>query len=470
MIRRLLCACVGAVFVGVLAVPHVAVAKPPDLPEDGKFTLAPAGAPFAPFVRRRPSRKTPPAWYDHPQSSAESGVLSGVLRDREREAMVEALGGNSAFCGWTPPRFEGEWKWLISYWTAYQQPPTPEQNDGYVRPIVTGVDYAYQVATDAPASEDETPEQTVEVLPMPQEEPEVTCPYLRQQRADRHACQLADPEMGRDVMDNLKRLEEADNLLKLAQELADNGCFDEAMECCEQAADLCPGSPCAARANAAIIEYEWERIWRPENPSFVPPAWARYDVFPDDETPGTQLMVSGMMKACHLLMGQGMQHQAAELARQAYALDPQRVAADPLVYKMHLLAETPLAQPDGASEESEPPTCPYCPKTGKPINAIVPKKKKSKANDTSHMPPLSEIVPLEIAINTTSGLRVNAECPLGGNVYHLRYRDGSLSIWKTTDDSKAVDPRQIEYEWERIWFTEMPSRLTPERIHGGIRP
>jgi hypothetical protein len=29
--------------------------------------------------------------------------------------------------------------------------------------------------------------------------------------------------------------------------------------------------------------------------------------------------------------------------------------------------------------------------------------------------------------------------------------------------------RQIEYEWERIWFTDEPSHLTPERINGGIQ-
>jgi hypothetical protein len=32
----------------------------------------------------------------------------------------------------------------------------------------------------------------------------------------------------------------------------------------------------------------------------------------------------------------------------------------------------------------------------------------------------------------------------------------------------SEDLRQIEYEWERIWFTDQPSHLTPERVHGGI--
>jgi hypothetical protein len=33
----------------------------------------------------------------------------------------------------------------------------------------------------------------------------------------------------------------------------------------------------------------------------------------------------------------------------------------------------------------------------------------------------------------------------------------------------SEDLRQIEYEWERIWFTDEPSHMTPERVHGGIQ-
>ena len=34
--------------------------------------------------------------------------------------------------------------------------------------------------------------------------------------------------------------------------------------------------------------------------------------------------------------------------------------------------------------------------------------------------------------------------------------------------NNSEDLRQIEYEWERIWFTDQPSHLTPERVHGGL--
>ena len=35
--------------------------------------------------------------------------------------------------------------------------------------------------------------------------------------------------------------------------------------------------------------------------------------------------------------------------------------------------------------------------------------------------------------------------------------------------SNSEDLRQIEYEWERIWFVDEPSHMTPERVHGGIQ-
>jgi hypothetical protein len=35
--------------------------------------------------------------------------------------------------------------------------------------------------------------------------------------------------------------------------------------------------------------------------------------------------------------------------------------------------------------------------------------------------------------------------------------------------NQSEDLRQIEYEWERIWFTDHPSHLTPERVEGGIQ-
>lgn len=35
--------------------------------------------------------------------------------------------------------------------------------------------------------------------------------------------------------------------------------------------------------------------------------------------------------------------------------------------------------------------------------------------------------------------------------------------------NQSEDLRQCEYEWQRIWFTDQPSHMTPERVHGGIQ-
>jgi hypothetical protein len=36
--------------------------------------------------------------------------------------------------------------------------------------------------------------------------------------------------------------------------------------------------------------------------------------------------------------------------------------------------------------------------------------------------------------------------------------------------NQSEDLRQLGKEWRRIWFNDMPSHLTPERVHGGIVP
>ena len=35
--------------------------------------------------------------------------------------------------------------------------------------------------------------------------------------------------------------------------------------------------------------------------------------------------------------------------------------------------------------------------------------------------------------------------------------------------NSSEDLKAIEYEWRTIWFTDQPSHLTPERVHGGIQ-
>ena len=35
--------------------------------------------------------------------------------------------------------------------------------------------------------------------------------------------------------------------------------------------------------------------------------------------------------------------------------------------------------------------------------------------------------------------------------------------------NQSEDLRQIEQEWMRFWFTDQPSHMTYERVHGGIQ-
>lgn len=35
---------------------------------------------------------------------------------------------------------------------------------------------------------------------------------------------------------------------------------------------------------------------------------------------------------------------------------------------------------------------------------------------------------------------------------------------------QSEDLRQIRDEWRRFWFTDMPSHMTYQRVHGGIGP
>jgi hypothetical protein len=36
--------------------------------------------------------------------------------------------------------------------------------------------------------------------------------------------------------------------------------------------------------------------------------------------------------------------------------------------------------------------------------------------------------------------------------------------------NQSEDLRQIQGEWERFWFLDQPSHMTPERTNGGVAP
>jgi hypothetical protein len=492
--------------------PARTAAKPPDLPMNETITVAPKTAPVVEpsaetIYEALPASVPTPALYELRPTARRTLVgsmllgINPMLGWLPTEKALDAphdhpqrVAGDDIFCNfpkapvigvWSSGRStiyygEGDWlKWLVTHWAARHQVPAPQQNEGYLSGIAWGMD------KETPAEESEAPPALApELLPMPKEEPAtdgITCPYLRQQRMDRHACQLADPEIGRDVLANLERLQQSDDLLELAAKLIRDGYIIEAMECCALVADLCPGSPCADRAACMMLD-----LCLGLRESMVTTEEAEAKTEECQTKPGVEQQVDGLMKACRLLMNEGLHERAAELARQAYALDPERVMADPLIYKMHLLADTPAKQPFGSthpagkSEESEEPaTCPYCPSSGKPIQGILKQKKESKSGPTTllvpALPPIEyEVVPTLDRVLTESaktapaagaeeaseeeqpsglpdliesmmgsvgvradGARLSCEWSCGGNVYHLRYGCGCLAIWKTPDASKS---------------------------------
>jgi hypothetical protein len=135
---------------------------------------------------------------------------------------------------------------------------------------------------------------------------------------------------------------------------------------------------------------------------------------PADSKAGVAVQVRFLMKACHDAMECGRHQKAADLARQAYALDAEKVQADPMVYKMHLLADwhpgAVKTCPGGHGdypiecEESPPATpakpmsrgcgmgcpqaggpcdcCEECPKNGCPIKDVLMKVQEA---DTGYL-------------------------------------------------------------------------------------
>jgi tetratricopeptide (TPR) repeat protein len=334
-----------------------------------------------------------------------------------------------------------------------------------------------------------------------------TCPYLRQQMRKAPAVASTDGR-AHGVLDNLERLTEANELLELAEVLANEGDVEEAMECCDRAAQLCPGSPTADRAvdtktelalgivrppsggeettEAEEQEIDWwnslwldlfEQMGLPLKQHGEPEGRNSTEALPQAETEtGNREMVRGLMKACHLLMSQGMHHEAAEVARQAFALDPEFVQADPLIYKMHLLAASPSSD---TSEASEPPTCPYCGKAAQPIRGIVAEPEQRTTQLVPHLPDVDvDVVPalervlteeaqptagaeeasetavdpnldalrkmientIDATTNADGSLRLSVDCSLGGSLFHLRYTHGGLAIWKSPDAS-TIPPK-----------------------------
>jgi hypothetical protein len=87
---------------------------------------------------------------------------------------------------------------------------------------------------------------------------------------------------------------------------------------------------------------------------------------------GVRVQVEGLLKACYLALEDGRSEKAADLARQAHALAPELVEADPVLYKLHLVAGSSVG---AGRSRHEPEKCeaPACPAVSRgPSNLTLP--------------------------------------------------------------------------------------------------
>jgi hypothetical protein len=147
-------------------------------------------------------------------------------------------------------------------------------------------------------------------------------PPMRCPRFDRSeecgGCRDATYEQMPSVLENLENLAAAQELRAKARRLAEDGFAAAARKCFEQARQLCPGCP--------------------GNREDVEPGCEEEETHHSYQS-GVSVMVDGLMKACYLSLAIGRYGHAVDLARQAYALDPERVQSDPVVSRLQLLAD-----------------------------------------------------------------------------------------------------------------------------------
>jgi hypothetical protein len=496
------------VLLGVLALPALAAAEPPAGLSAGAliFPEPPAAPPSL-----RPARIPVPALYRLGVTARQTlagSLLYGIhplLALTPTADFLDAPGdhpqpvaGDDIFSSYPPPRHitygwstygwgqvetdESDWyKWLIGLFIKLHLPPEPEPE----------VELAQLCVGDGAAESSQSAAEKLQVMPKEDESAEAhfTCPYLREQAADRHVRLMADPQITQDVLSNLQNLEEADRLFELAGDLMRQGRVGEAMTCYEVIRRLVPGSRFEEQVDEALAEFgvavpaesaeQQEQETAPQAqqesacwleklfgflqavgvpmPPLVnvrssdcqPPCQVQCEWESSwySEEAGVQEQVSGLLKACRLAAEAGDTAHAADLAREAFALDPERVAADPLVYKMHLLtaAQKPDARPSAKCGSRPGFECPAC---HDDIEVPPPAAEEQEGNTTA---PASDgggwfdllLGPHghgECGIDPGDGsVRMTCDVHCGAKVFHVRLRHGCFGLWTTSDTSDTPE-------------------------------
>jgi len=158
------------------------------------------------------------------------------------------------------------------------------------------------------------------------------CPYSPEAK-EQPNCIGGCGDMWPSVLENLERLLQAQQLSEKGRRFAEDGFPVAALKCYAEAKKLCPGSSEEQQIDELIVATIAAELGN---------ASIHAELAGETEdhccVPGVDVMVDGLLKACHQAVDAGRCEHAVDLARQAFALDPQRVKGDILVYKLYLLS------------------------------------------------------------------------------------------------------------------------------------
>jgi tetratricopeptide (TPR) repeat protein len=170
-----------------------------------------------------------------------------------------------------------------------------------------------------------------------------TCPYLLQEAARQQPAPSGSQAPG-SVLENLEKLEHAAEVYRRAESYRRRGRVEEARGCYQSIRDLCPGSHLAGLANDRLKhlptgETKSAGEAASEEEEVPPPAPKEKKPEKHSSARSVGSRVSGLLERCQRAVAAGRYAEAETLARRAIALDPDTVAASPLVYKLHLLRQ-----------------------------------------------------------------------------------------------------------------------------------
>jgi hypothetical protein len=166
------------------------------------------------------------------------------------------------------------------------------------------------------------------------------------------------------------------------------------------------------------IEREWQRVWSTDQPAHLTPA--------EKKDPGVEAQLAGLMKACRLSMEAGDLGHAAEMARQAHALDPAGVQADPVVgavYRQLVQAPAKCSTPSCKSAAS----CPIC-KDGRAPQSDVAEEAEAKPDKPGSLS-------FGLGVDDNRNLCVNCSVSTRGRCYHLYFVHGAAAVWMTPENA-----------------------------------